>query len=99
MSQPRYGSAPDFNAALDYEPPCYVCDQYEGHGCDCQPCDTCAELTAAGSLNKGLDGKTRCPECHLEADLKIICRERPAFRPSVADLAAASWTMFARGGR
>lgn len=98
MTLPRNGCG-DETTSLDYEPPCHVCQQYEGHGCDCEPCDSCAELTAGDALTAGLDGRTRCASCHLEADMKIICRERPAFRPNVAHLYAAAWAVMMRGGR
>lgn len=67
--------------------PCEVCgDAMGADRCPCGPCADCATLTGKFSLNRGVDGKWRCPRCHIQADLKLFCAERPAFRPSVADL-------------
>lgn len=73
---------------------CSVCGDYE-QACMCAPCGDCAKTTVRFALNRGLDRRWRCPACHLKADLKM-CGERPAFRPTVSDFYAATWSHMAR---
>lgn len=46
---------------------------------ECEPCDACAKVVDASALTWGADCRWRCAPCHLRADLKLICAERPAF--------------------
>lgn len=67
--------------------PCDVCGDRNGSDrCRCAPCGDCAKLTDKDSLTWSADSRWRCPKCHQRADVKLLCAERPAFRPNLGHL-------------
>jgi len=90
MSMTREGAGDRYESygGEDCAERCERCG-WRPEGCTCAPCDECADVLDSGKLTWSRDGRWRCPSCQVRREIKVIAAERPAFRPSLADLYAA----------
>jgi hypothetical protein len=91
MTMLRTGSSGDDGHGSQEIADSYACERCGGHGtaCECAPCDACALVVNPSSLTWAADGRWRCPACHLRAEVKVLCGEHKAWRPSMADFYCA----------